>query len=258
MSVPIVEDIRRIIDEVAPESTCEAFDNVGLLIGRREANVHKILVALDATMRVVEEASAKGCDLIVTHHPLLFHARKRLIEEDAEARVICAMIRHGISLISAHTNLDQTELSGSACAARQLGLRDIAMHGFMAIGRLESPMTAQALSDISNRALSSETRVYGDLGKRISTVAVAGGAYDQGYPEAMALGADALITGEVRHHNAVAAVMDGFILMDAGHFATEAPLVPALSRYLQNAVNALQYSVQVIPSEYGAYAVGRE
>lgn len=258
MSMPTVEEIRKIIDQSAPEMTCESFDNVGLLVGRREMPVKRVLVALDATMNVVEEAIEKKCSLIVTHHPLLFHARKNLIEEDAESRVLCAMIRHDIALIAAHTNLDQTDLSGSACAARLLGLKDVQMHGFMAIGTLASPTTAQSFAAIADQALSTDTRVYGDAEKEILTVAVAGGAYDEGYPEAMALGADTMLTGEVRHHNAIAAVMDGFILMDAGHFATEAPLVPPLARYLQNALNAVQYSVQVIPSEYSAYAAGRK
>ncbi len=256
--MPTVEDIRNIIDQYAPEMTCESFDNVGLLLGKREAPVSRVLVALDATMNVVDEAIAENCSLIVTHHPLLFRARKNLIEEDAEARVLCSLIRHHISLIAAHTNLDQTELSGSACAAKLLGLQEIEMHGFMAIGKLPSPMTAEALANLSDQALMTTTRVYGDQRKVISTVSLAGGAYDEGYPEAMALGADAMITGEVRHHNAIAAVMDGFVLMDAGHFATEAPLVTPFARYLQNALNALQYSVQVIPSAYGAYATGRK
>lgn len=256
MSVPTVETLRQIIDECAPEITCEAFDNVGLLLGRRDAPVHRALVALDATESVVREAARKDCSLIVTHHPLLFHARKRLVEEDAEARVLCALIRRNIALIAAHTNLDKTDKSGSACAARLLGLQDIAMHGYLAIGTLREKTTARDFAARADAVLKTDTRVYGDGERTLATVAVAGGAFDEGYPEAMALGADALVTGEVRHHHAIAAVMDGFVLMDAGHFATEAPLVAPLARYLQNALDALQYSVQVIPSEYGAYADG--
>lgn len=258
MSAPTVEDVRRIIDQIAPEDTCEGFDNVGLLAGRREAAAPRVLVALDAAMNVVEEAEKWGCTLIVTHHPLMFHARKRMVEEDAEARVLCAMIRRGISLIAAHTNLDQTLWSGSACAAKLLSLRDVVMHGYMAIGALERPVAASAFAETVNRALGTQTRVYGDPGRILQSVVIAGGSYDEGYHEAITLGADAMITGEVRHHNAVAAVMDDFVLMDAGHFATEAPLVPVLARYLQNALDGLQYNVQVIPSEYGAYAVGRK
>lgn len=258
MSAPTVEIIRQLIDQIAPEETCEGFDNVGLLVGRREAEAPRVLVALDATMNVVEEAVQKGCALIVTHHPLMFTARRRLVEEDAETRVLCAMIRHHLSLIAAHTNLDKTDRSGSACAAKLLALRDVAMHGYLALGALENPVTAGAFAATVNAALSAQTRVYGNADKLIRTVAVAGGAYDQGYREAMALGADAMVTGEVKHHNALAAVMEDFVLMDAGHFATESPLVPGLARYLQNALDGLQYSVQVIPSEYGAYAVGRK
>ena len=105
--------------------TAESYDNVGALVGRRDAQVTKILVALDCTWDVVQEAERLGAELIVSHHPLLFHARKNLLEEDAEGRILCEMVRKHLSLVSAHTNLDQTEYSGSAACAKLLGLKNI-------------------------------------------------------------------------------------------------------------------------------------
>ena len=88
-------------------------------------------------------------------------------------------------------------------------------------------------------------RLYGSPGKQIDTLAVGSGAYDEGYEEAMALGAQAYLTGEVRHHNALAAVAQGMVLLEGGHFATEAPGLHAFGCCLQKEINGLQYSVAV-------------
>lgn len=120
-----VKTIEQLLQELAPFETAEGFDNAGLLLGRREQPVRRVLVALDATLDVVREAKEIGAELIVTHHPLFFHPRKNLVEEDPEARIACEMIRGEIALLSAHTNLDQTTLSGSACSARLLGLKNL-------------------------------------------------------------------------------------------------------------------------------------
>ena len=113
-----VQTIEEMLNELAPMETAESYDNVGALVGRRNAPVSRILVALDCTLDAVREAREIGAELIVTHHPLLFHARKNLLEEDAEGKILCELVRGNLSLVSAHTNLDQTELSGSACCAR--------------------------------------------------------------------------------------------------------------------------------------------
>lgn len=244
-----VQTVEELIHEIAPWETAESYDNVGLLVGERSREISRVLVALDATMDVVQEAESIGAELIVTHHPLFFHARKNLVEEDPEAKIVCEMIRHGISLISAHTNLDQTFFSGSAACARLLKLWNIRKEGFLFLGELESPCTAETLQKQVNDALPmASARLYGNGQKTITTLAVCGGAYDEGWQDAMALGAQALLTGEVRHHNALNCVMSGFVLIDGGHYGTEAPLVPALAEYLQNALYRVKCSVRVYPS----------
>ena len=247
MSVTVA-DIKEIIQRLAPFDTAEAFDNVGLLVGKNNAPVSKILVALDVTLNVVEEAKRIGAELIISHHPLLFHARKNLVEEDAEAKILCELIRSHISLISAHTNLDRTEWSGSACCARMLKLQNLRQEGFLFLGELPAPVTPKELAAEAERQLQFPVRCYGAENKIISTLAIAGGAYDEGWAEAMQLGADALLTGEVRHHNALSAVMNDFVILDGGHWGTEAPLVTELCAYLQNEVNGVEWNVRVYPS----------
>ncbi|MBQ6959467.1 MAG: Nif3-like dinuclear metal center hexameric protein [Clostridia bacterium] len=242
--------IENVLNEVAPAETAESYDNVGAIIGRRDAEVTKILVALDCTLDVVREAKELGAELIVTHHPLLFHPRKNLLEEDAEGRILCEMVRSHLSLIAAHTNLDQTELSGSASCARLLGLQNVRKEtNYLFLGEFEKPVKAEALEGKIARALSFPVRCYGDGGSLISTLAIAGGADDGDWQEAKALGAQALLTGEVRHHNALAASMSDFVLFDGGHYGTEAPLVPFLAEYLQKRLNDVQCNVRVYPSQ---------
>lgn len=245
-----VRDIEALIQEAAPFETAESYDNVGAIVGRRDADVNTILVALDCTMDVVREAEKMNAELIVTHHPLLFHPRKNLLEEDAEGRILCALVRAGISLIAAHTNLDQTEYSGSACCARLLGLENIRKETeYLFMGELKEPATANELQNAIGKALSFPVRLYGDGGIRIHTLAIAGGADDGDWLQAQALGAQAMLTGEVRHHNALAASMSGFAFFDGGHYGTEAPLVPVLAEYLQKRIKGVQYNVRVYPSQ---------
>ena len=120
-----VNDFLDKLQEIAPFENAEPSDNVGLIIGRGNNPVTKVLVALDATEEVVDEAIEMKAELIITHHPLFFHARKNLVEDDPEARIVCKMIRNHLNLISAHTNLDKSEFSGSMACAKLLGLQNI-------------------------------------------------------------------------------------------------------------------------------------
>ena len=249
-----VETIENMLQEFSPMETAESYDNVGAIIGRRDAEVTKILVALDCTLDVVREAKELGAELIVTHHPLLFHARKNLLEEDAEGRILCEMVRARLSMIAAHTNLDQTELSGSACCAKLLKLQNIRKASdYLFLGELDHPTKAMELENQIANALSFPVRRYGNGEQMISTLAIAGGADDGDWQAAQAIGAQALLTGEVRHHNALAASMSDFVLFDGGHYGTEAPLVPFLAEYLQKRLNDVQYNVRVYPSQYAPF-----
>lgn len=245
-TVRMMEEQLRLI---APFETAESYDNVGVLVGRRDQTVTKALVALDATMEVVQEAIRMGAELIITHHPLLFHARKNLVEEDAEAKILCEMIRHHITLISAHTNLDQTFFSGSAACARLLGLQNVRQTGFLFLGEFSEEITAGELRKRVSGVLPMDARLYGDEGIRVRTLAICGGSYDEGWKEAMEQGAQAFLTGEVRHHIALEASMNGFAVLDGGHYGTEAPLVPYLAKYLQNCPDVVKYKVEICPSQ---------
>ena len=240
-----VREVYDWVDGFAPFQTAEAYDNVGLLTGRYDAAVIRILMALDCTLEVVEEARRLQAELIITHHPLLYHARKNMREDDPEGEILCALIRSHMALVSAHTNLDRAQGGINDTLGQVFSLGGMRGEGFLRCGKLPSGMAAGALRDMASRLLKAPVRLFGSPDTQIETLAVGGGAYDEGFEEAAALGAQAYLTGEVRHHNALNAVARGMVLLEGGHFATEAPGLHAFGGCLQKGLDGLQYSVAV-------------
>ena len=257
MRTATVETIYHCIDAIAPFDTQEEFDNTGLLIGSLQQPVRRVLIALDMTPEVIQEAKAKDVQLVVTHHPLMFHAAKRLVTDVFEGMVISEVIRAGLSLIAAHTNLDRSPLSAAAKTLERLGCSHIRAAGpYVQVGELPSAMDAVTFGRLLARHFGSGVRVFGPSDATIRCVGMAGGAYDEGWQEARSAGAQAYITGEVRHHNALAATGNGLVLYDAGHHQTEASMVGDLCNYLQREMDALQYDVEVYASESLVLAAG--
>lgn len=249
-----VQDIYQIIDRMAPFNTQEDFDNAGLLVGDPAMAVRGIHVALDVTERVLDEAEAAGANLIVTHHPIMFSPVKRLVATDYETRLIFRMVRAGMALIAAHTNYDRAPGGMNDTLAARCGLTDIAGEGFIRAGNLPHPMTGHELTAHIAAALGAVVRPMGDPEKVYRRMALCSGGGSDFWAEGLALGADAFLTGEMKHHHALALADAGMLGLEAGHFATEMPGVFALADALQNAADAVQYDVCVSTSQAGAYA----
>ena len=241
-----------LIQAIAPFESQEEFDNAGLLVGRMDQEVRRVLIALDASPKVVAEAVGKDAQLLITHHPLMFHAIREIRSDVYEGALLAELISAKLSLISAHTNLDQSAIASGALIAEMMklsGIRRVVSDKYLFLGDLEKPMTAQALGRTICKTLGCPIICYGDKNKPIGTLAVAGGAYDAGYLNARDAGADALLTGEVRHHNAMAAAETSFVLFAGGHYQTEVWMMHKLCDYLQRELNALKYHVEVYASE---------
>ena len=138
-----VADVYQYIDSLAPFETQLDFDNAGLLTGRMTQKVTGIHVALDCTAGVIQEAEKLGASLIVTHHPLMFHARKRITEEDDEGQLLCRLIRGKIALIAAHTNLDQAPGGINNVLADCCGLQRVSGEMFLRVGELDAPLNCE-------------------------------------------------------------------------------------------------------------------
>ncbi len=249
-----IRDIYRLLDAVAPFETQEDFDNSGLLVGDPEQEVTSVLFALDATEAVIREAEALGANLIVTHHPLMFEAIRRVTAETYEGRVISHLIRSGIGLIASHTCLDRAPGGINDALAECCALLDVEGEGFVRVGTLPEPMRAGELKEYLAAALNTEVRLMGDPEKRISRLGLCSGAGGGEWEEALALGAEGFLSGEVRHHHALAMADAGLSCFECGHFATEQPGIFALADALQSALNQVQYKLGIYKSAAGGYA----
>ena len=248
-----VRQVYDFINEHAPFETQVAYDNSGLLVGHPDQEVTGVHFALDVTDKVIDEALENGANLIVTHHPMMFSPIKRLVETDYQARLLCRLIRGGISLISAHTNLDQAAGGINDVLAARIGLTDITGEGFVRVGTLPAPMSASDLAQHISQVLGDTVRVMGTPLAMVERVGMCSGSGADEWPAAAALGAQAFLTGEAKHHIALEASAAGIVLLEAGHHATEEPGIFALADALQNSALVVQCNVRVSTSRAGAY-----
>ncbi len=239
-----VNDVFEWLDQIAPFETQDEMDNAGMLAGSPSAEVRRILFTLDVTGPAVAEAARAGAELIVSHHPLMFRPVQKLLFDRGEGAVIRALAGSGISLIAAHTNLDQCEGGIADSLAEALGLENIRTSGqspYLRAGELKEPCTAKEFLSFIDQRLSACTRLYGDPDALIRSVAVGPGADGEDYVHA---DADAFVTGEIRHHELLDAADRGLTVFDAGHYPTEFPGVAALHRRFAAAASKNRWAVE--------------
>ena len=252
-----VRQIHALIDTIAPFDTQEAFDNSGLLVGSPETEITGILIAMDVTSRVLDEAESLQCNLLITHHPMMFHARKTLNESDPESRLLAHMIRSGTCLIAAHTNLDRAPGGINDALARRCRLTEITGEGFVRFGHLVPSLSLPELVSFLSQELRTTVRVLGspDCSSQISRIVVSSGAGSEMWPYALQQNAQVFLTGEIRHHDALAMNEEGIIGLECGHFATEEPGLFALKSALQSDQLIVESNIRVCVSQVGAYAM---
>lgn len=249
-------DIESFLYDWAPRDLAMSWDNVGLLVGDGDAEVHKVLVALDVTEAVAAEAVAVGADLIVAHHPLMncvWHKVQHVTTCDAQGRTITTLLKNGVSAICMHTNLDAAQGGVNDLLARTMGLVGVdPFAGLGRVGTLPATTTARGLAEATAEALGVHVK-WADGGKPIRRLAVVGGAAGDMWRQAKAEGADALLTGEVSHHEALDAKEAGFSLLAAGHYGTEWPIAAEIACRLQEAfpdVKVVRSEANTDPFEY--------
>ena len=227
-----VNDLVELLEELMPSNLAEDWDNVGLMLGRKGKTVKKILLALDLSKEVVEQAVAQKIDLIVTHHPAIFKKLKRVVDNDWQQDLLLTLAENGIAVYSAHTNLDCVSTGVNDVLAKLLKLEDIEVlddsNGLGRIGVVEEASLAE-YAQVAKAVLKADYVVIGDAGKQVRKVAVCGGAGSDLIDLALAKGADTLVTGDVKYHSAQQAVFSGLNIIDAGHQPTELPVLEKLA-----------------------------
>lgn len=261
-----IGQVAQLIEKVAPRSWAEEWDNVGLLVGCNSTPVERILIALDGTLEVIEEAKEFGAQLVVAHHPIMFRPLKNLRSDNAAARIPLSLLNHQIAYYAAHTNLDQSSLSSSRTLGELLGLKEMKLleeqatdsnahysssnsfeedRGYGVIGYLEHPeMLGVIWQGFLDRLKKSKLyahpytltgiRLAGSLQKEVRKVAIVNGSGGRFVPKALFKGADLLITGDVDHHAVLDALEGGMAVGDLGHFLSEAPMLQALYHSLSS------------------------
>ena len=261
-----VREIYQYLDGLAPFSLQMDFDNAGFLVGHGEQQVTKLLVALDITEAVVAEAARLGAQLIVSHHPVIFHPAKSVTDGEPDGRILLSLIEHGIAAICAHTNLDAVHGGVNDALAQRLGLvqvEQLKQDGVDAAGRpygigrvgntAGTPMYAPASVAFEKQALGANGVRFVDARRPVHLVAVGGGACADMLRDALAMGCDTFVTADVKYNGFLDAKALGVNLIDAGHYPTEQVVVPVLSKWLANGFPKVEVAVSEVHSEVFSY-----
>ncbi|WP_075718454.1 Nif3-like dinuclear metal center hexameric protein [Roseburia sp. 499] len=237
------QEIITILQKQAPEHYACDWDNVGLLVGDSEKEVHKIYIALDATEETIEEAVAAKADMLLTHHPMIFRGLKKVNSADFVGKRVMSLIREDIAYYAMHTNFDvkgMAELAADRMMLKDCQVLDVTcedeegLQGIGKVGNLSEPMKVRACAELVKKAFHEEqVKVFGNLDKKISRVAISPGSGKSVIGEALKNGAEVLITGDIDHHEGIDAAAQGMAVIDAGHYGVEKIFIPYMRKYLE-------------------------
>ena len=238
--MPTVREIEQALFELAPREGAMDWDNVGHLLGDPDSQVSRVLVALDITEDVADEALAHGCELIVAHHPVMncrWLPVQSVRSDTPQGHLLLKLLRNGVSAICMHTNLDVAWGGVNDILAEKLKLVDpgpLCDNGLGRVGRLEEPMDLADFVRFVSRSLGCNGVRYAGAGKPVCRVAVGGGACGDFEDDAIRAGCDTFVTADLSYHQFLDAKGKGINLIDAGHFPTEDPVCEKLVQYVSD------------------------
>lgn len=257
-----VKDIYEFMDSIAPFHTQEGFDNAGFLVGRSSREVKRILVALDVTLEVAEEAGRQGADLIVAHHPVIFQPIRSVTNETVTGRILMELLERGVAAICAHTNLDAAHGGVNGCLARALELSEVGQlhqvgvdekgrpYGIGRVGKVHQPgLSAAEYAAFVKGKLGASCVRFADGGRPVEKVAVGGGACGSMMEDAIAAGCDTFVTADLKYNQFLDARALGLNLLDAGHFPTENVVCTPLAARLGKAFPEISIGVSQVHRE---------
>lgn len=252
-----VADIVRILETLASPSLAETWDNVGLQVGDPRRTVTTVWTALDPTPRVIRAACDSRVDLLVTHHPLIFRALKRIDGATAQGASILDAVIHGLAIYAMHTNFDAAAGGLNDVLAERIGLKRVEPLGVEAgalpgasgigrVGRIAPGLTVRALAQVVKRKLLIDrVRVVGDPGKRIERVALVAGSGGSLLSLFLQSRAELFVTGDLRYHDAREIEAAGKAAIDIGHFHSEQIMAEDVAVRLQRRLQRRRPPVHV-------------
>ena len=238
-----VSDIYEFIDSIAPFDTQMDFDNSGFLVGNPNDIVKKVLVCLDITKDVVYEAKELGANLIISHHPVIFHHMKNLYFDT----IPYLLVQNNINAICAHTNLDIAHGGVNDCLFDSIGLKNpcalslINEYPLGLIGSLETQISCSEFAKLLKSKLDCKFVQFTNISKKIKIVAVCSGAGGNLVSEAYKKNCDALVTGEIKHSDIIFANDHEISIFNVGHFKSENIIIPKLKNYLQKKFDMIEF-----------------
>ena len=236
-----VIELYKYLDKIIPSSLSCEWDNDGLMCcPDADREVRRVLVTLDVTMDAVEAAKREGCDLIVSHHPLIFKGLKSISPENYISAKVIELIKSSIAVFSFHTRLDALTGGVNDVLAAGLGVKDTVPFGcdgetIGRIGTLDAPMSLESFAALVKKALGAPIVLAADAGKEVYKVALLGGEGGDDIAAAKAAGADTYVSGRLGYHSMTDASENDINLIEAGHFYTEYPVCEKLGELIKSA-----------------------
>lgn len=240
-----VNEIYSALDSIAPFDSQLSFDHAGFLVGDGEQEVKKALLALDVTSEVINEAMELGCQLIISHHPIIWNPLPKLMSNSRAYR----LAHNGLSVISAHTNLDKADNGVNDCLAQAIGLLNCRRttcpenNDIGTCGELPEPLTARELAIRVRDALGCESVQYTRGSGMIKTVTVIGGGGGSFVLDTLKCEADAVVTGEADHAEVIDVAEEGKTVILAGHFQTEVVVFQKLAELLSERTEGTEFII---------------
>lgn len=246
-----IKDITDVIERFAPLAYQESYDNAGLIVGRPDDEVRQALLAVDVTDEVLDEAEREGCDLVITHHPIVFHPLKHFNSADMVQRCVERAIRRGIALYACHTNLDSAPGGMSWRLAALLGIGELSVlqpsegdprAGFGVVGELPEPLPTVEFMRRMQQRLGVKVVRHSDLvSEQVRRIALCTGAGASLMADARRAGADLYVTADLKYNDFM--FPDGeFVVADIGHFESEYCAIELLFEVLSK--NLITFAVR--------------
>ncbi|MCE9624881.1 MAG: Nif3-like dinuclear metal center hexameric protein [Deltaproteobacteria bacterium] len=258
-----IQEIYDHLIRLAPPSLAEDWDSVGLQVGTLKDELQGVLVSLDVTEAALWEAVEHDCNLLITHHPLFFKPLRRLDDATPVSRCARLAAQMGINILSFHTNLDATERGLNDQLADKLGIKKTQTllpsrdpkhprSGLGRIGSVPSTTLKRFADDVGSKLKLKNLRYVGDPAHPIRRVAVMTGSGGGYFAEAKSRGADVLVTGDVKYHQALDALAEGISIVDIGHYAGEIGMVAWLAKELRGWARRKQARIKIFETERGS------
>lgn len=253
-------DVINLIEEKIPLSSQCSWDNSGFLAGDRQSEVSKVMVALDATDEIIDIAVAEGVDMLVTHHPLIFSARKSITTDDFIGKRLVKLIKNGINYYATHTSYDVSVMGN--LAGEKLGLCNVQVlevtgensdgqpEGIGVVGESANgkPLALRELCEEVKSAYNvSQVKVFAkeQENRTFTRIAICPGSGKSVIDEAIECKAEVLVTGDIDHHSGIDAVAQGLTIIDAGHYGVEQIFIEEMYNYLSSHLIGLSVIMEV-------------